>query len=139
MSAPSDGTKWRNTADGVLWAVDKGGPIQPSTLERLLALLREKTDYEHHVAVEVLQGTLLRTIDNENDAHETIRRLDAAPKRKAQPGGGQAHRRATQAASGVYPPTSRSATMAERRNPPAEGRRVTKLVHARRTSQAWGV
>jgi hypothetical protein len=78
---PSNGTKWRNTADGVLWAVDKGGPIQPETLEHLLALLREKTDYPHHVAVEVTQGALLRTIDNENDAQETIRRLDAAPRK----------------------------------------------------------
>ena len=28
---------FRNTADGILWAVDKGGPIQPETLEHLCA------------------------------------------------------------------------------------------------------
>src|SRR5678815_3633751 len=43
----------RATADGITRAVDKGGPIQPETLEHLLALLRAKTDYPHHVAVEV--------------------------------------------------------------------------------------
>lgn len=78
---PGNGTKWRNTADGVLQAVDKGDPIKPETLEHLLMLLREKTDYPHHVAVEVTQGAFLRTIDNENDAQETIRRLDDAQRK----------------------------------------------------------
>lgn len=66
---------FRNTADGILWAVDKGCPIQPETLEHLLVLLASKTTYQHHVEVAVLTGAVLKTIDNERDAQETIRLL----------------------------------------------------------------
>jgi hypothetical protein len=77
------GSKWRESADGIEWAVHRGGAIKPETLEHLLALLRDKTDYPHHVAVEVTVGPQLKTIDNEDDAQETIRRLNATPIRKA--------------------------------------------------------
>jgi hypothetical protein len=76
---------FRNTADGILWAVDKGGPIQPETLEHLISLLASKTNYQHHVEIAVLTGAVLKTIDNERDAQETIRLLIAQPDRK--PGG----------------------------------------------------
>ena len=69
----------RNNADGILEAVGKHGSIQMATLVELLALLKEKTTYPFHVAVEITTGAILKTIDNEEDAQETIRRLRAKP------------------------------------------------------------
>lgn len=71
----------RTGASSILRAVDKGGEIQLSTLTELLELLRTKTDYHFHVEVAVLpsKSALLKTIDNERDAQETIRRLKAKP------------------------------------------------------------
>ena len=69
----------RCEADEVAFAVKRGGAITRPTLDRLLELLKAKTGYQCHVAVEVLTPTMLKTIDNEDDALETIRRLDAAP------------------------------------------------------------
>lgn len=65
----------RSTPDGISRAVRVGGLIQLGTLKRLLALLAEKTDYPHHISVEVTVGAVLKMIDNESDAQETIRRL----------------------------------------------------------------
>ena len=69
--------KPRHSADSVLRAVKKGGEIQHDTLAELLMLLCTKTDYHFHVTVEILPtgSALLKTIDNERDAKETIRRL----------------------------------------------------------------
>ena len=69
--------KPRGAADSILRAVRKGGAIQIDTLTELLELLRAKTDYVFHVAVEILPtgSALMKTIDNERDAKETIRRL----------------------------------------------------------------
>lgn len=69
----------RSGADSILRAVDKGGKIQMTTLTELLELLGTKTDYYFHIEVAVLpsKGALLKTIDNERDAQETIRRLKA--------------------------------------------------------------
>ena len=72
------GTK-RGEADEVRMAVHKSGRITRHTLDRLLALLKDRTTFECHVAVEVLTPTMLKTIDNEEDALETIRRLEGAP------------------------------------------------------------
>jgi hypothetical protein len=69
----------RGEADEVAHAVRKGGAITRPTLDRLLVLLNEKTAYQSHIAVEVLTPTMLKTIDNEDDALETIRRLEGAP------------------------------------------------------------
>ena len=71
----------RSGASSILRAVDKGGAIELATLTELLELLRTKTDYHFHVEVAVLPtgGALLKTIDNERDAKETIRRLKAKP------------------------------------------------------------
>ena len=71
----------RNGTDSVLRAVDKGGAITLETLTELLELLRTKTDYQFHVEVAVLpsKSALLKTIDNERDAQETIWRLKAKP------------------------------------------------------------
>lgn len=71
----------RSGADSILRAVKNGGAIQMETLTELLDLLRTKTDYHVHVEVAVLPsgGALLKTIDNERDAQETIRRLRAKP------------------------------------------------------------
>lgn len=73
------GAGWRDSADGILWAVHKGGAIKLETLENLLALIVEKTAYPHHVTVEIQTGAVLKTIDNEDDAKETIRRLLSLP------------------------------------------------------------
>lgn len=70
----------RSKPDGILEAVVKGGHIEIDTLRELCSLLKERTDYAFHVAVEVKVGALLKTIDNEEDAQETIRRLLARPK-----------------------------------------------------------
>jgi hypothetical protein len=67
----------RNRADGVVETVRKRGAITRPTLDRLLELLATRTSYPHHVAVEVEVGALLKTVDNEEDALETIRRLEA--------------------------------------------------------------
>lgn len=69
----------RGEADEVAFAVKKGGAITRPTLDRLLELLKAKTTYRCHIAVEVLTPTMLKTIDNENGALETIRRLESAP------------------------------------------------------------
>ena len=71
----------RTGADSVLRAVDKGGAITTETLAELLELLRTKTDYHFHIEVAILpsKSALLKTIDNERDAQETIRRLKAKP------------------------------------------------------------
>lgn len=67
----------RDTASSVMRAVQNGGEIQPDTLTELLELLRTKTDYHFHieVAIQPTGSALLKTIDNERDAKETIRRL----------------------------------------------------------------
>lgn len=71
----------RSGADSILRAVDKGGAITLETLTELLELLRTKTDYQFHVEVAILpsKSALLKTIDNERDAKETIRRLRTKP------------------------------------------------------------
>lgn len=73
--------KLRDTPESILKAVEKGGPIQMATLAELLDLLHTKTDYGYHVAVEISspRSALLKTIDNERDAKETIRRLQEKP------------------------------------------------------------
>ena len=71
----------RTGADSIVRAVEKGGSITMETLTELLELLRTKTDYQFHVEVAVLpsKSALLKTIDNERDAKETIRRLRTKP------------------------------------------------------------
>ena len=63
-----------NSATAVLSAVNRGGAIQLDTLKKLGVLL-EQAGYSYHFAVEVEVAALLKTIDNERDAQETIRRL----------------------------------------------------------------
>lgn len=69
----------RNTADGILEAVERGGHIKIETLTHLLELLASKTNHPHHIEVAIQTGAVLKTIDNEDDAQETIRRLTAKP------------------------------------------------------------
>ena len=71
----------RSGADSVLRAVEKGGAITLATLTELMDLLLKKTDYHFHIEVSILpsKSALLKTIDNERDAKETIRRLKAKP------------------------------------------------------------
>jgi hypothetical protein len=71
----------RNTVDGILDEVAMGGRIRRETLDRLIALLERKTDYHFHIELAVLvpPGALLKTLDNERDALETIHRLEGAP------------------------------------------------------------
>jgi hypothetical protein len=71
----------RTGASSIVHAVEKGGPITRETLAELLELLEAKTDYHFHVEVAVLPtgGAILKTIDNERDAQETIRRLRLKP------------------------------------------------------------
>lgn len=71
----------RSTADGILEEVALNGRIQPDTLTELLALLAAKTDYQFHVEVAVVVKGLLKTVDNEGDAQETIARLKRAPEK----------------------------------------------------------
>jgi hypothetical protein len=73
--------KLRSAPESILRAVDKGGAIQLDTLKELLELFAAKTDYHFHVAVEIAnpRSALLKTIDNERDAKETIRRLKEKP------------------------------------------------------------
>jgi hypothetical protein len=68
--------KPRGSVASVARAVEIGGKIEPATLARLLALLHTRTDYDHHVEVAITVGALVKTIDNERDAIETIRRLE---------------------------------------------------------------
>lgn len=69
----------RHEADAIVKAVELGGRIQPGTLIELLNLIATKTVYEAHIAVEVVTPTMVKTIDNEDDAQETIKRLRDAP------------------------------------------------------------
>ena len=74
----------RSSADGILDAVATGGKIRRETLDRLIVLLEQKTDYQFHIELAVLvpPGGLLKTLDNEADALETISRLEKAPDKK---------------------------------------------------------
>ena len=45
----------------------------------MLELLPQKTEYLFWIALEVNTGAMLKTLDNEDDAQETIRRLEGAP------------------------------------------------------------
>ena len=65
----------RNSMRSVSKAVEKGGAITMPTLAHLLLLLEEKTDDPYHIEVAVTRGALVKTIDNERDALETVRRL----------------------------------------------------------------
>ncbi len=76
----------RQTADGIIEAVSIGGRIRLETLVELSDLLREKTDYKFHIEIAVNTGALLKTLDNEEDAQETIRRLRGAPNKKKSDG-----------------------------------------------------
>lgn len=69
--------KPRDSTESVAKAVEKGGAITFETLQRLCQLLDEKTDYPYHIEVPITTGALVKTIDNERDALETIRRLEA--------------------------------------------------------------
>jgi hypothetical protein len=72
----------RNEPAGILESVSKNGRIALDTLMELLVVLKDKTPYKFHIAVEVNTGTLLKTIDNEKDAQQTIANLKKkAPKR----------------------------------------------------------
>lgn len=72
----------RSTADGILEEVAIGGKIKMETLQELCKLLEEKTNYDFHIELAVVTNALLKTIDNEGDALETISRLKSAPKKK---------------------------------------------------------
>ena len=69
----------RSGADSIFRAVEKGGPITLATLTELVDLLTTKTDYHFHIEVAVLPSgsAIMKTIDNERDAQETVRRLRA--------------------------------------------------------------
>lgn len=67
----------RNSTASVAKAVEKGGAITLPSLIRLLELLKERTDYPHHIEVAVTVGPLVKTLDNEHDTLETIRRLES--------------------------------------------------------------
>lgn len=71
----------RKSPEAIQDAVAHGGRIRRETLDRLLTLLPQKTDFLHWIALEVRVAALLKTIDNEDDALETIRRLESAPDR----------------------------------------------------------
>jgi hypothetical protein len=78
---PTYGGPDRKSPESIQSAVAKGGRIRRETLDRLLELLPKKTDFLHWIALEVRTPALLKTIDNEDDALETIRRLEGAPDR----------------------------------------------------------
>jgi len=71
--------KPRDAAESVAKAIENGGQITIETLTRLRVLLDERTTYPHHIELVVWTGALMKTIDNERDALETIRRLEAKP------------------------------------------------------------
>lgn len=66
----------RCSPDGILDAVAEKGRISLETAARLCELLTKKTTYDHHIEIAVVTGAVLKTIDNEEDALETIRRLE---------------------------------------------------------------
>ena len=76
---PTFGSPDRKSPESIQSAVAQGGRIRRETLDRLLELLPQKTDYLYWIALEVRTPAMLKTIDNEDDALETIRRLESAP------------------------------------------------------------
>lgn len=60
--------------DAILTRVAQKGHIQEKTVTELSAVLKE-AGYEFHLAVEVQSGALLKTLDNEGDARQTITNL----------------------------------------------------------------
>ena len=71
----------RNSASGVIAKVHTGGRIKIGTAIEILALISTRTSYKAHLAIEVNTGPMLKTIDNEADAQETLSRLRAAPEK----------------------------------------------------------
>lgn len=71
----------RHAPESVERAVREKGAIEIATLLELLRLLPLKTDYPHHIEVAITVGSLVKTLDNEEDARETVRRLTAGPDR----------------------------------------------------------
>lgn len=69
----------RGKPDGIAAAVAKGGRIRIETAIEVLRLIEEKTDFIPWLAIEVQTPMLLKTLDNEDDAQETLRRLREAP------------------------------------------------------------
>lgn len=71
--------EFRSSTKSVAKAVEKGGWITTPTLSHLLTLLEEKTDYPYHIEVAITTGALVKTLDNERDALETVRLLRTKP------------------------------------------------------------
>jgi hypothetical protein len=72
----------RDTPEEIAHAVFMGGRIKIETAIEVLRLIEQKTDYRAHLAIEVNTGALLKTLDNEDDAQETLSRLRSAPDKK---------------------------------------------------------
>lgn len=71
----------RHNADEILRAVAQGGRIKIETAQKLLELVTKKTEYQAHLEVAIATPMMLSTIDNEEDALETISRLERKPDR----------------------------------------------------------
>lgn len=82
MKDASDGYVRRNGPSGIIAKVEKSGRIKLETATRILELIAEMGKlrvftWRAHLAIEVNTGPMLKTIDNEEDAQETVRRLEA--------------------------------------------------------------
>lgn len=74
----------RSDPEEIAHAIKTGGRIKLETAAEMLRLIEEKTDHVAWIAVEVQTRTMLKTVDNEEDAQETIRRLRAAPPKETE-------------------------------------------------------
>ena len=66
----------RESADGRVREVKAGGRITRASLDRLIELFEAHTEFDVHIELAINTGPLLKTIDNEADALETIARME---------------------------------------------------------------
>ena len=76
---------YRESADGRVRAVAAGGRMTRATLDRLLELFEAHTTFAVHIELAINTGPMVKTIDNEADALETIERME----RKFAPAGSE--------------------------------------------------
>ena len=63
-----------SSASNIIRRVEESGAMSIRTLT-ILSMYLDQMKLKHHVAVEIQSGVLLKTIDNEVDAQQTIKNI----------------------------------------------------------------
>ncbi len=71
----------RQAPAGILEALAQGGRIKLETLQKFAELYPKKAKFNFHFELVVESRALFKTVDNEADLQEILKRLEAAPDR----------------------------------------------------------